>query len=35
MVGMFGSPWALGDAPARQSTARVGRSARTRRPPGR
>lgn len=28
MVGLFGSPWALGDSPARQSTARVGRSAR-------
>jgi len=30
MAGLFGSPWALGDAPARQSRARVGRTAATR-----
>lgn len=28
MVGLFGSPWALGESPARQSTARVGRGGR-------
>lgn len=30
MVGLFGSPWALGDSPARQSSARVGRGRRGR-----
>lgn len=28
MVGLFGSPWALGDSPARQSQARIGRAGR-------
>lgn len=33
MVGLFGSPWAQGSAPARQTRAKVGRSAGRGRPP--